>query len=36
MSYITKHKVIIIYRILDKEARKLYIIMEYCENGDMA
>ena len=24
------------FRILDKEAKKLYIIMEYCENGDMA
>ena len=25
-----------LYRILEKEAKKLYIIMEYCENGDMA
>ena len=24
------------FRILDKEAKKLFIIMEYCENGDMA
>jgi serine/threonine protein kinase len=23
-------------KIIDKESRKLYIIMEYCENGDMA
>ncbi len=24
------------YRIVEKEAKKLYIVMEYCEGGDMA
>ncbi len=23
-------------KIIDKEKRRLYIVMEYCENGDMA
>lgn len=23
-------------KIIDKESKKLYIVMEYCENGDMA
>ena len=25
-----------IYRIIDKKSKKIYIVMEYCEGGDMA
>jgi NIMA (never in mitosis gene a)-related kinase len=25
-----------LFRIVEKEARKIYIVMEYCEGGDMA
>ena len=32
----SKIRELIWFRILDKEAKKLFIIMEYCENGDMA
>jgi NIMA (never in mitosis gene a)-related kinase 2 len=27
---------IAVFRIVEKEARKIYIVMEYCEGGDMA
>ena len=34
----TKHPNIVKYfdRIIDKEKQKIYIVMEFCESGDMA